>query len=66
MRQGTPMTRDELLERLNVLRGGRKLNRVIAVEAQHFDIDGKHVFAFYVPELSRSEKPVYLKGEGAA
>jgi ATP-dependent DNA helicase RecG len=48
---------------LSVLRGGQKLNRVIAVEAQHFDIDGKHVFAFHVPELPRSEKPVYLKGD---
>ena len=48
---------------LAVLRGGQKLNRVIAVEAHRFEIDGKHVFAFYVPESSRSEKPVYLKGD---
>src|SRR5690606_13434262 len=44
-------------------RGGQKLNRVIAVDAHRFEIDGKHVFAFHVPELSRSEKPVYLKGD---
>ncbi|WP_409408781.1 RNA-binding domain-containing protein [Acidithiobacillus ferriphilus] len=48
---------------LAVLRGGQKLNRVIAVEAHRFEIDGKHVFAFHVPESSRSEKPVYLKGD---
>lgn len=48
---------------LAVLRGGQKLNRVIPVEAHRFEIDGKHVFAFYVPESSRSEKPVYLKGD---
>ncbi len=48
---------------LAVLRGGQKLNRVIAVDAHRFEIDGKHVFAFHVPELCRSEKPVYLKGD---
>lgn len=48
---------------LAVLRGGQKLNRVIAVEAHRFEIDGKHVFAFNVPESSRSEKPAYLKGD---
>ena len=48
---------------LTVLRSGQKLNRVITVDARHFDIDGKHVFAFYVPESPRMEKPVYLKGD---
>lgn len=48
---------------LAVLRGGQKLNRVIAVDAHRFEVEGKHVFAFYVPESSRSEKPVYLKGD---
>ncbi|MCG6540668.1 putative DNA binding domain-containing protein [Pseudomonas sp. KSR10] len=48
---------------LAVLRGGQKLNRVIAVEAHRFEIDGRHVFAFHVPESSRSEKPAYLKGD---
>ncbi|MDR3298642.1 MAG: putative DNA binding domain-containing protein [Candidatus Accumulibacter sp.] len=48
---------------LTVLRGGQKLNRKIAVDAHRFEIDGKHVFAFHVPELSRSNKPVYLKGD---
>jgi len=28
-----------------------------------FEIDGKQVFAFHVPESSRAEKPVYLKGD---
>lgn len=48
---------------LAVLRGGQKLNRVIAVDAHRFEIDSKHVFAFHVPESARSEKPVYLKGD---
>ncbi|MDN5874999.1 MAG: hypothetical protein L0H29_11540 [Sinobacteraceae bacterium] len=26
-----------------------------------FEIDGKHVFAFYVPEASRGDKPIYLQ-----
>lgn len=48
---------------LAALRGGLKLNRVIAVEAHRFELDGRHVFAFHVPELPRTEKPVYLKGD---
>lgn len=48
---------------LAVLRGGQKLNRVIMVGAHRYEIYGKHVFSFYVPEASRSEKPVYLKGD---
>lgn len=48
---------------LAVLRGAQKLNRVITVEPHRFEIEGKHVFAFHVPEASRAEKPVYLKGD---
>lgn len=48
---------------LSALRGGQKLNRVIAVEPQRYEIDGKHVFAFHVPEMPRGEKPVYLRGD---
>ena len=48
---------------LAVLRGGQKLNRIIAVDPLRFEIDGKHVFAFHVPESPRLEKPVYLKGD---
>lgn len=33
---------------LAVLHGGQKLNRVIAVDAYRFEIDGKHVF--HIPE----------------
>lgn len=48
---------------LAVLRGGQKLNRVIAVQAHRFEVDGKHVFAFHVSEMARADKPVYLKGD---
>lgn len=48
---------------LAVLRSAQKLNRVIAVSPYRFEIEGKHVFAFHVPEASRAEKPLYLKGD---
>lgn len=48
---------------LTVLRSGQKLSRIVAVDARRFEIDGKHVFAFHVPEASRADKPVYLKGD---
>ncbi len=48
---------------LAAVRSGQKLNRVITVEAHRYEVDGKHVFAFYVPEMVRAEKPVYLKGD---
>ncbi len=48
---------------LGVLRGGQKLSRGIAVEPHKFELEGKHVFAFYVPQAARSDKPIYLKGD---
>lgn len=48
---------------LGALRGGQKLSRPVAVRPSRFEIDGKHVFAFHVPESSRADKPVYLKGD---
>jgi hypothetical protein len=48
---------------LAVLRGGQKLNRVIRVTPHRFELEGKHVFAFHIPEMPRLEKPVYLKGD---
>ena len=48
---------------LTVLRSGQKLNRKIAVEPRKYEIEGKHVFAFYIPQASRADKPVYLGGD---
>src|SRR5690606_24222128 len=48
---------------LAVLRSGQKLNRVVSVDAHKFEIDGKHVFAFHVPEASRADKPIYIRGD---
>ena len=47
---------------LSTLRSQEKLNKEISVEAHKYDIDGKIVLAFYIPELPRHDKPVYLKG----
>ncbi len=48
---------------LTVLRSGQRLNRVVGVAAHRFEIEGKHVFAFQVPEASRADKPIYIKGD---
>lgn len=60
---GVDETDKVLNDFLGVLRGGQKLNRVIAVEPLKFELEGKHVFAFYVPPAMRSDKPIYLKGD---
>jgi len=48
---------------LSTLRAGKQLNRVITAESRAFEVDGKHVFAFHIPEAARADKPVYLKGD---
>ena len=48
---------------LSTLRAGQKLNRVITPESRAYEVDGKHVFAFHIPEAARADKPVYLKGD---
>ena len=42
---------------LAVLRSGQKLNRSVAVDAHRVEVEGKHVFAFHVPEAARADKP---------
>ena len=48
---------------LSTLRAGNKLNRVIAVEEQAEEMDGKTLLVFHVPESPRGDKPVYLGGD---
>ena len=48
---------------LSTLRTGDKLNRVIAVEEQAEEMDGKTLLVFHVPESPRGEKPIYLRGD---
>ena len=48
---------------LSTLRAGDKLNRVIAVEEQAEEVDGKTLLVFHVPESPRGEKPIYVGGD---
>ena len=48
---------------LSCLRAGDKLSRAIDVRGDLIEIDGKSMLAFYIPDLPRTEKPVYLKGD---
>ena len=45
---------------LSVLHSGKKISRAIALDAHCLRVDARHVFAFQLPEFSRSEKPVHL------
>ena len=47
---------------LSALRGV-KFNRIIAVQEDIIEHEGKTLLTFYVPELPRNEKPVYLNSD---
>ncbi len=47
---------------LTTLRAGQKLNQIINATPYVYDIDGKRILAFHIPELERHRKPVYLNG----
>ena len=42
---------------LTTLRSGQKLNQPINVTPRVYDLDGKHILAFWVPESPRMQKP---------
>jgi len=48
---------------LSTLRGGQKLNHIISAEPHVYELEGKRILAFYIPELPRHQKPVYLKSD---
>ena len=48
---------------LSALRGGQKLNRVIAVDGRLIEDDGKVLLVFHIPEARRRDKPIYLRGD---
>ena len=48
---------------LSALRSGQKLNQVISAEPHVYELDGKRILVFHIPELPRYQKPVYLKGD---
>ena len=49
-------------EFLSTIRSRQKLNRTFEVEANAIEVEGKTVLAFFIPESSRGQKPVYLDG----
>ena len=49
-------------EFLSTLRGGQKCNQIINAQPKVYDLEGKRILAFYVPESPRHQKPVYLNG----
>lgn len=48
---------------LSALRSGQLLNRIICVQETALEEDGCTLLVFFVPEMSRREKPVYLNGD---
>ena len=48
---------------LSSLRGGQKLNRIINVQEDAVEHEGKTLLVFHIPEAGRQEKPIYLKGD---
>jgi ATP-dependent DNA helicase RecG len=47
---------------LSTLRSGQKFNHVISVDPHTYELDGKRILAFHIPQSPRRQKPVYLKG----
>ena len=48
---------------LSTLRGGQKLNRIINVQENAVEHEGKTLLVFHIPEAERKEKPIYLKDD---
>ncbi len=48
---------------LSALRADQKVNHDILVQEKLFEIEGKKILAFYIPEASRQHKPIYLNGD---
>jgi ATP-dependent DNA helicase RecG len=48
---------------LNTIRSGQKLSKIVDVTEKLVDCDGATALVFYVPEVHRREKPVFLNGD---
>jgi ATP-dependent DNA helicase RecG len=48
---------------LNTLRSGQKLSKIVDVNEMLIDCDGAAALVFYVPEVHRRDKPVFLNGD---
>ncbi len=47
---------------LTTLRSGQKLNHIIDAHPKVYELEGKRILAFFIPESDRHQKPVYLNG----
>lgn len=48
---------------ITTLRGTSKFNMPLDVQETALDLDGKQVLVFFVPEVPRHQKPIYLNGK---
>jgi ATP-dependent DNA helicase RecG len=48
---------------LNTIRSGQKLSKIVDVNEKLIDCDGAAALVFYVPEVHRRDKPVFLNGD---
>ena len=48
---------------LNTIRSGQKLSKIVDVSEKLIDCDGASALVFYVPEVHRRDKPVFLNGD---
>jgi len=48
---------------LSTLHSGEKLSTIVDVTEKLIDCDGSNALVFYVPEVHRRDKPVYLNGD---
>jgi ATP-dependent DNA helicase RecG len=47
---------------LTTLRQKEKINQIVDIQENLHKIDSKDILVFYIPEVSRNQKPVYLNG----
>ena len=48
---------------LNTIRSGQKLSKIVDLKENLIDCDGAAALVFYVPEVHRRDKPVFLNGD---
>ena len=50
-------------EFISALRQRDKISQILDVKEHHYSLKGKDLLIFYIPEATRTEKPVYLNGD---
>ncbi len=48
---------------LSAIRSTQKVSRPISARADHVDHEGQHLLVFFIPEVAREAKPLYLDGD---